>query len=70
MNDPNTTITDLASNDPHARYIFGLNEPDHSGSYCAPEDAAVRWANMEIIAEARLSTLHMSVTAVGSAVLG
>eukprot|EP00041_Stephanoeca_diplocostata_P008782 m.130949 g.130949 ORF g.130949 m.130949 type:complete len:414 (+) comp17475_c0_seq22:99-1340(+) len=50
----NTTqlIADLAENAPGARYIFGFNEPDHTGSYLKPADAAARWGNMEIVAEA------------------
>ena len=39
------------------RYLFGFNEPDHSGSWEDPVDAAKRWPNMERIADALNVTL-------------
>ena len=41
----------------HARFIFGFNEPDHSGSYLKPQDAAARWLAMEKVALALNLTL-------------
>ena len=36
-----------------AKYIFGYNEPDHSGSsYLAPLEGAQRWPNMVALAQA------------------
>lgn len=35
----------------------GFNEPDHSGSYLKPQDAAERWPMMEEVADA----LNLSV---------
>lgn len=39
--------------------IFGFNEPDHSGSWLKPEDAAARWPAMEQVADA----LNLTVVA-------
>ena len=52
-------ISELESNPVtrDARFIFGFNEPDHSGSYLKPQDAAARWPGMELIARARNLTL-------------
>ena len=33
-----------------AKYIFGYNEPDHSGSYLDPKQGADRWLAMEALA--------------------
>ena len=52
-------IADLRANAPDARYIFGFNEPDHSGSYLKPQDGAARWAAMEYIAD----TLNLTLVA-------
>jgi hypothetical protein len=35
----------------NATYIFGFNEPDHSGSYMKPQDGAARWEHMEELAD-------------------
>eukprot|EP00039_Didymoeca_costata_P000795 m.47281 g.47281 ORF g.47281 m.47281 type:complete len:423 (-) comp10477_c0_seq1:565-1833(-) len=43
-------IETLKANASGARYIFGFNEPDHSGSYLNPEDGASRWPAMEQVA--------------------
>ena len=40
-------IAELKNHTPHARFIFGFNEPDHSGSWLKPQDAAARWPAME-----------------------
>eukprot|EP00035_Acanthoeca_spectabilis_P014581 m.280991 g.280991 ORF g.280991 m.280991 type:complete len:284 (+) comp16171_c0_seq2:2950-3801(+) len=42
---------------PHAQYVFGFNEPDHSGSYLKPQDAAGRWGSMETVADTLNLTL-------------
>jgi len=42
-----TVIAELKNHTPDARFIFGFNEPDHSGSYLNPSDAAARWPAME-----------------------
>ena len=34
-----SVIADLRNHTPNAKYIFGFNEPDHSGSWLKPEDA-------------------------------
>ena len=40
-----------------ARYVFGYNEPDHSGTYLKPKDGADRWIHMEQLADAYNLTL-------------
>jgi hypothetical protein len=52
-------IADLRISAPHARYLFSFNEPDHSGSYLKPQDAAERWPAMEQVAHA----LNLTVVA-------
>jgi hypothetical protein len=48
---------DLRAHAPGARFVFGFNEPDHSGSYTKPTDAAARWPAMEAAAAALRLTL-------------
>lgn len=50
-------IDTLRENAPDSRFIFGFNEPDHSGSYLKPEVAAERWPGMETVADALNLTL-------------
>ena len=49
-------LTELTRVSP-IRSIFGFNEPDHSGSYLKPQDAAERWPAMEHVAESLNLTL-------------
>ena len=50
--------TRLCRRHSNTRYIFGYNEPDHSGSsYLSPAEGAERWVAMETVADTLNLTL-------------
>jgi len=57
LGNASSLIASLRQSAPKAKFIFGFNEPDHSGSYLKPQDGAARWLAMETVADALNLTL-------------